>query len=140
MEYNFVQGCKYLIGLPQIEIQKASEISQKFSLSMPLAKTLVARDMIDAQTIENYLISSEDKDVGDATTMKGALLAVERIELAIKNGEKILIFGDYDVDGITSSSLMMMGLLALGAKVNFYLPNRIKDGYGISTKIIKKAK
>lgn len=140
MEYNFVQGCKYLIGVPQIEVQKAFEISQKFSLSMPLAKTLVARDLIDAQMIEDYLISSEEKDVGDARVMKGALIAVERIERAIKNGEKILIFGDYDVDGITSSSVMMMGLLALGAKVNFYLPNRVKDGYGISTKIVKKAK
>lgn len=140
MEYNFVQGCKYLIGIPQIEIEKAFEISQKFSLSMPLAKTLVAREMLDAQTIEDYLMSSEEKDVGDARIMKGALCAVERIERAIKNGEKILIFGDYDVDGITSSSLMMMGLLAIGAKVNFYLPNRIKDGYGISTKIVQKAK
>ena len=53
--------------------------------------------------------------------------------------EKILICGDYDVDGITSSSLMLMGLLPLGALVNFYLPNRVKDGYGLSTKIVQKA-
>lgn len=139
MEYTFIQGCKYLVGIPKIDVTKASEISQKFSLSMPLAKTLLARDMSDISCIENFLISSEQKDVGDASQMKGALLAVERIERAIKDGEKILIFGDYDVDGITSSSLMMMGLLALGAKVNFYLPNRIKDGYGISTKIVQKA-
>ena len=139
MEYTFIKGCKYLVGIPKIDVKHACEISQKFNLSMSWAKTLIARDMRDFEVVENFLISSEQKDVGDATKMKGALLAVERIERAIKDGEKILIFGDYDVDGITSSSLMMIGLLALGAKVNFYLPNRIKDGYGISTKIIKKA-
>lgn len=139
MEYTFVQGAKYFVGIPHIDVQKAVAISQQFSLSMPLAKTLLARNMVDAAQIENFLISTEKKDVADPQLMKGALIAVERIERAIEQGEKILIFGDYDVDGITSSSLMMMGLLALGAKVNFYLPNRIKDGYGISTKIVQKS-
>lgn len=139
MEYTFVQGTKYFVGLPHIDVQKAVAISQQFSLSMPLAKTLLARNMVDAVQIENFLISTEEKDVADPQLMKGALIAVERIERAVEQGEKILIFGDYDVDGITSSSLMMMGLLALGAKVNFYLPNRVKDGYGISTKIVQKS-
>lgn len=139
MEYTFVQGTKYFVGIPHIDIQKAVAISQQFSLSMPLAKTLLARNMVDAVQIENFLISTEEKDVADPQLMKGALIAVERIERAVEQGEKILIFGDYDVDGITSSSLMMMGLLALGAKVNFYLPNRVKDGYGISTKIVQKS-
>ena len=139
MNYSFVQGHKYLLGLPDIDIQKAIEVSQRFGLAMPLAKTLVARDICEFSKIEDFLLSSEEKDVGDAAQMKGAVLAVDRILQAIENKEKILIFGDYDVDGITSSSLMMMGLLSLGAQVNFYLPNRVKDGYGISTKIVKKA-
>lgn len=139
MDYTFIQGCKYLVGIPQVDSDKAVQISQKFSLAMPLARTLVARDIHDAKEIENYLISSEEKDVHDPALMKGALKAVERINKAIEQGEKILIFGDYDVDGITSSSLMMMGLLPLGAQVNFCLPNRVKDGYGISTKFVQKA-
>ncbi|MCX5922977.1 MAG: single-stranded-DNA-specific exonuclease RecJ [Candidatus Dependentiae bacterium] len=139
MNYSFVQGYKYLLGLPEVDTQKAIEISQKFCLSMPLARTLVARDCCDNKKIEDFLLSDEQKDVGDPALMKGATRAVERILRAIENKEKILIFGDYDVDGITSSSLMMMGLLPLGALVNFYLPNRVKDGYGISTKIVKKA-
>lgn len=139
MNYSFVQGNKYLLGLPEVDTQKAIEISQKFCLSMPLAKTLVARDCCDNKKIEDFLLSDEQKDVGDPALMKGATRAVQRILQAIENKEKILIFGDYDVDGITSSSLMMMGLLPLGALVNFYLPNRVKDGYGISTKIVKKA-
>ena len=139
MNYSFLQGYKYLLGIPEIDIAKAVEISQHFSLSMPLAKTLMARNFSQIENIENYLLSSEEKDVADPALMKGASRAVERILKAIENKEKILIFGDYDVDGITSSSLMMMGLLPLDAQVNFYLPNRVKDGYGISTKIVKKA-
>ncbi|MEI7669562.1 MAG: DHH family phosphoesterase, partial [Pseudomonadota bacterium] len=139
MNYSFVQGCKYLLGIPEIDTQKAVEISQHFSLSMPLAKTLVARNYTQVEAIQDYLLSSEEKDVADPALMKGAQRAVQRILQAIEKKEKILIFGDYDVDGITSSSLVMMGLLPLGAQVNFYLPNRVKDGYGISTKIVKKA-
>ncbi|MBM17438.1 MAG: single-stranded-DNA-specific exonuclease RecJ [Epsilonproteobacteria bacterium] len=139
MDYTFIQGYKYLVGIPRIDSKKAVDISQQFSLSLPLAKTLVARDMSDKEAIQDFLVTSAEKDVADPALMKGAIKAVERIETAIKNGEKILIFGDYDVDGITSSSLMLMGLLPLGAQVNFYLPNRVKDGYGISNKIVKKA-
>lgn len=139
MNYSFVQGRKYLLGIPEIDSVKAVEISQHFSLSIPLAKTLLARNCSETDSIQDYLLSSEEKDVADPALMKGAQRAVERILQAIENKEKILIFGDYDVDGITSSSLVMMGLLPLGALVNFYLPNRVKDGYGISTKIVKKA-
>ena len=71
--------------------------------------------------------------------MKDADKAVERILKAIKDKEKILIAGDYDVDGITSSAMMMHCLKLLGADVNFFLPNRVRDGYGLSTKIVKKA-
>lgn len=139
MDYSFVQGCKYLIGVPQIDHQKAVEISQRLGLSLSLAKTLVARSILDQQAIDDFLMSAEYKDVHDPRLMKDAQRAVDRLFQAIEKKEKILIVGDYDVDGITSSSLMMMGLLPLGANVNFYLPNRVKDGYGLSTKIIQKA-
>ena len=139
MKYRFIQGCKYLVGVPEVDTSKAVEISQQFSLSMPLARTLLSRNFQDVKDIQDFLYTSEEKDVHDPALMQGALKAVERVEQAIANGEKILIFGDYDVDGITSSSIMMMGLLPLGAQVNFCLPNRVKDGYGISTKFVQKA-
>ncbi|MBI2353349.1 single-stranded-DNA-specific exonuclease RecJ [Candidatus Dependentiae bacterium] len=139
MEYTFVQGVKYLVGLPQIDVEQAVSIAQKFNLSISLAKTLLARQISDPSLIENFLINDVLNNVADPSLMKGALKAVQRIEQAIEKNEKILIFGDYDVDGITSSSLILMGLLGLNANVNFYLPNRVKDGYGISSKIVKKA-
>lgn len=139
MNYSFVQGSKYLIGIPQIDHEKALKISHRFGLSLSLAKTLLARSLDDEQAIQDFLISPVEKNVHDPKLMKDAFKAVQRIMQAIENKEKILIAGDYDVDGITSSSLMLMGLLPLGALVNFYLPNRVKDGYGLSTKIVQKA-
>lgn len=139
MNYSFTQGSKYLIGIPQIDEQQAINISKKFNVSLSLAKTLVARALCTHTEIEDFLTSSFEKNVHDAKLMKDALKAVARITQAIEKKDKILIAGDYDVDGITSSSLMLMGLLPLGALVNFYLPNRVKDGYGLSTKIVQKA-
>jgi single-stranded-DNA-specific exonuclease len=89
--------------------------------------------------LQSFLFSSYEKDVASPVLMKDAQKAVDRILHAIAHKEKILIFGDYDVDGITSSSLMMICLKPLGADVNFYLPHRVRDGYGISTKIVQRA-
>jgi len=139
MDYSYIQGSKYLIGLPIVSSQQSDEIAELFNISKSLASVLLAREMNDVEKIKNYLETSYEKDVHDPRIMKDAVKSVDRIILAIERQEKILIFGDYDVDGITSSSLMMIGLLALGAKVNFYLPNRVKDGYGLSSKIVKKA-
>lgn len=139
MNYSFIQGSKFLIGIPQIDHQNAVDIAHRFGLSLSLAKTLVARSLSKPEDVENFLMTTEQKDVFDPAKMKDATRAMQRIMQAIERKEKILIFGDYDVDGITSSSLMMLGLLPLGARVNFYLPNRVKDGYGLSSKIVKKA-
>lgn len=64
--------------------------------------------------------------------------AVERIEKAIMRNEKITIFGDYDADGVTSTSILYMFLCENGAKVDFYIPNRFSDGYGMNNDAIKK--
>src|SRR5579863_7924477 len=71
--------------------------------------------------------------------MKDAEKAVDRLLLAMEKQEQILVFGDYDVDGITSTSMMMICLVPLGAKINYFLPHRVKDGYGLSTKIVERA-
>lgn len=134
-----VSGIKYLWQLPETDTQQVLDIASEFSLSVPLSQILISRGYTSKDAIEDYLFSSEIKDVSSAVLMKDAEKAVERILTAIKNKEKILIFGDYDVDGITSSSLMMSALQPLGADVNFYLPHRVKEGYGISSKVINRA-
>lgn len=134
-----VSGIKYVWQLPETDTQKVLEIASEFSLSIPLSQILLSRGYTTKDAIENYLFSSETKDVASAALMKDAEKAVDRILKAIENKEKILIFGDYDVDGITSSSLMMTALVPLGADVNFYLPHRVKEGYGISSKVVNRA-
>lgn len=134
-----VSGIKYVWKLPETDMQKVLDIASEFSLSIPLSQILHSRGYITKDAIEDYLFSSEAKDVASAKLMKDAEKAVDRILKAIENKEKILVFGDYDVDGITSSSLMMTALSPLGADINFYLPHRVKDGYGLSTKVVNRA-
>jgi len=135
---ELIHGHKYVWRLP-VHDQVIFDIATSYNLSIPIAQTLVSRGFTTKDSIDSYLFSSLEKDVFHPSLMKDALKAVERIERAITDKEKMLIFGDYDVDGITSSSLMMICLLPLGANVNFYLPHRVRDGYGISKKIIEKA-
>ncbi len=64
--------------------------------------------------------------------------AVKRIQNAIKNDERIIIFGDYDVDGVTGTAILVLGLLELGANVSYRLPSRTEDGYGLNDKVINE--
>ena len=139
MEIHKIQGTKYIWHVPEHSPQEALDIAVAYNLSTPLCHTLLARGFSSKAQIDSYLFSSHEQDVSPSHLMKDALKSVERINLAIERQEKILIFGDYDVDGITSSSLMMACLLPLGAQVNFYLPNRAKEGYGLSTKVVERA-
>ncbi len=133
------KGIKYIWKLPLCDSEKNLSIAASYTLSIPLAQTLVTRGYVEKENIEKYLFSSYEHDVAAAYIMKDAQKAVDRIIAAIDTGEKILIVGDYDVDGITSSSLMMSALLPLGAHVNFYIPHRVKDGYGLSEAIVHRA-
>ncbi len=139
MNHNSVKGLKYLWNVPEKNQEQALSLAASYNLSLPLCHTLIARGFTSKELIDSYLFSDKDRDIASAVLMKDAQKAVDRINHAIKHNEKILVFGDYDVDGITSSSLMMTCLLPLGAQVNFYLPHRVKEGYGISTKVVKRA-
>lgn len=134
-----IQGQKYLWKLPESDQKTVLQIASHFNLSVPIAQILVSRGLTDFDAINSYLFSSFEQDVAHPSRMKGAQKTIDRIFHAIKHKEKILVFGDYDVDGITSSAMMMRCLLPLGADINFYLPHRVKDGYGISSKIVKRA-
>lgn len=136
---NLVSGQKYLWKLPCVDQQQMLAIASSYSVSFAIAQLLLHRNFSTNEQIESYLFSSFEKDVAHTSLMKDAVKAVERIIKAIEAKEKILIFGDYDVDGITSSALMMICLLPLGANVNFFLPHRTRDGYGLSTKIVERA-
>lgn len=136
---NKQQGEKYFWKLPEYDQAKILSIASSYNLSLPVAQTLLSRGINTPELIDEYLFSSFEKDVAHPSLMKDMQKSVDRIMQAIKNKEKILVFGDYDVDGITSSAMMMQCLLPLGADINFFLPHRVKDGYGISSKIVQRA-
>jgi single-stranded-DNA-specific exonuclease len=138
-EFDKINGEKYIWRIKKVDHQQVRDIASRHSLSVPVARTLFSRGFVSQDEVHSFLFTSLEKDVAHSDKLKGANIAVERILRAIKNKEKILVFGDYDVDGITSTSLLLVSLLPLGAKINYYLPNRIKEGYGLSVPVVENA-
>lgn len=133
------QGGRFLWRLPNYDTQQVESIALKYNVSFAVAQVLSNRGFQIGDQLEQFLFGTIDKQKINAVGMKDIEKAVDRIMAAIQNKEKILICGDYDVDGITSSALMMICLLPLGAQVNFFIPHRVKDGYGLSTKVVERA-
>jgi len=139
MNDGTIQGCKYLLRLSPSDDACIHSIASSYNLSFPIARVLYSRGYKTVDDVGAFLFTSSDKNVFDGYLLQDASVAVERIIKAIEKKEKILIFGDYDVDGITSTSLFMATLLPIGADINFFLPNRERDGYGLSSSVVKKA-
>ena len=131
-------GLKYRWQLTDADEAAVRQLSVQCSLSVPIARTLYARGYTTAEQVFAFLTMGEEW-IADPALLKGAVDAVDRLQRALENNEKILIFGDYDVDGITSTAIMLSCLLPLKANINYFLPNRKRDGYGLSSKIVKKA-
>ena len=104
-----------------------------------IAKLLQNRDIDSAEKAEQFFNGSL-KELHDPNLFKEIDKAVERIKQAIEKREKVMIFGDYDVDGITSTALMYNFLQKSGVDVNYTLPNREKDGYGLKDYFIRQFK
>jgi single-stranded-DNA-specific exonuclease len=139
MSHTLLQGEKYLWKLPHADMQQLSEFAGAYNLSFPVMQALLSRGIKTREELDSYLLSSYEKDVAHPSLLKDANKAVDRLQQAIAAQEKILIAGDYDVDGITSSALLLTCLLPLGAKINFFLPHRVNDGYGLSVKTVQRA-
>lgn len=114
-------------------------ICKNFNVSEITAKVIINRGLKDTDAIKRFLNPSIN-DFYDPFLMKDMGKAVERIIKAVNAGEKIVIYGDYDVDGITSSSIILNYLKAFTQNVDFYIPDRIEEGYGVSITAINKMK
>lgn len=101
-----------------------------------LQKLLANRGLKTDSEVEHFFHPSPERDFHDPFLMKDMEHAVERIGRAIEKSERIMIFGDYDVDGITATAILMRCLRKLGANVSYRLPHRIEDGYGLREKFI----
>jgi single-stranded-DNA-specific exonuclease len=102
-----------------------------------LERLLSNRGVLASDSEGEYLNPSFSK-LHDPFLMDGMMDAVKRIQKAIKNDERIIIFGDYDVDGVTGTAILVLGLLELGANVSYRLPSRTEEGYGLNDKVISE--
>ncbi len=113
------------------ETELINVLSQELTLPPILANILYQRGIESLDDAKIYFRSGLE-DLYDPFLMLGMEQAVDRILLALKKKEKILIYGDYDVDGITSTSMLVLIFRKLGHDVQYFIPNRLTDGYGLS--------
>ena len=104
-----------------------------------LAKLLSARNILTVQDAESFLNPSFE-NLPDPFLLKDMDIAVKRIYTAIENREKILVFGDFDADGVTATALLVDFLEYCHANISWYIPHRIKEGYGLQPDHIKMAR
>lgn len=123
------------------EFDKAGvvEISKNFNISPLTAIILYNRGIREDGQIKDFL-ARDLSGMHDPFLMKDMDKAVERILLAKKNNEKITIYGDYDVDGITSIAILYKYLKNMGLEVGFYVPDRMVEGYGVNKDALDKIK
>jgi len=107
------------------------EISEKLNLPAVFAKVLVKRGFTDIDDIIGFLKPSV-KDMHDPMLLPDMEKAVDRILDAKEHNERIVVYGDYDVDGITATSILYLFLKSIGLTVSYYIPDRVDEGYGIS--------
>ena len=120
----------------QSDKEKIKNISEKYNVSEILSTVMVNRGIIDDEEIKVFLNPTRN-DFHDPYTLSDMNKSVERIKKAIKNQEKVIIYGDYDVDGITSVTVLKTFLSELGLEVDYYIPNRLKEGYGLNKQAIE---
>jgi single-stranded-DNA-specific exonuclease len=116
--------------ITQPDIDSVTKISEALTCSPIFAKILVNRNIKSADHALNFLNPSL-QNLHPPFSLKGMNEAVHRISKAINGDEKILIFGDYDVDGITSATVLLEFLILTGADVSLYIPHRTNEGYGL---------
>ena len=113
-------------------IEVVDALADQLGVKRVIAQLLLKRGLDSPDKIRTFFFS-ELRDQHDPFLMDGMETAVARVFKALERNEKILIYGDYDVDGTTGAALLYMFFRKLGADVEYYLPDRLKEGYGIST-------
>ena len=114
----------------QCDKNRAADIAENCGIEPFAAFLLCSRGMTDEFEVESFLY---DTDLIDPFTLPDMEKACQRIHLALEKGERITVFGDYDADGVTSTALLYSYLLSCGANVDYYIPDRSGEGYGMNT-------
>lgn len=117
--------------------EKVNELIKKYNLNLLLATILVNKNITDEKVLNKFLHPTR-KDFYNPFLMPDMDLAIDRILKAIDNKEKIIIYGDYDADGITSITVLKSFFKDLGIDVDSYIPNRLDEGYGLNKPAVKQ--
>lgn len=116
---------------------EAQVLADAFNLPLPIAEVMVRRGIRDVESAEVFLDPRLER-LTDPLRLPDMARAVDRVWKALLGGERILVFGDYDVDGVTSTALLCKVLQGLGGVVFRYIPHRIDDGYGLSREVLEQ--
>ena len=117
--------------------EKVNNIANEFNISKLLAKILFNRGITESEEIKIFLNPTRD-DFYNPFLMPDMEKTVERVIKAIETKEKEIIYGDYDVDGITSITILKKFLEERGLITDYYIPNRLEEGYGLNKEAIQK--
>lgn len=123
----------------QKPIEPVMERAKKFGVSPVMMKIMANRGVRTDEDIREYLFGTE-ADIPDSRLLKDMDKATDIILSAVSNGKKIRIMGDYDVDGVTSTFIFFTAIKELGGDVSWFIPHRVKDGYGLHLPAIEEAK
>ncbi|MDO8886721.1 single-stranded-DNA-specific exonuclease RecJ [Candidatus Oleimmundimicrobium sp.] len=134
-KYSFSGRKIWKTSIPHSEV--CNLLSKELGISKIVAGLLVNRNITSSEEAKLFLYPSLSH-LNNPFLMSGMSLAVNRIKTAISKNEKITVYGDFDVDGITSTALVVSVLKKLEADVNFYIPSRFEEGYGLNKSALKK--
>jgi single-stranded-DNA-specific exonuclease len=123
------------VELPPYDLDAALALEQELGISHVLAQVMVRRGLHDADSVREFLEPSERHD---AAAFSGMEAAVDQIVGQIAAGGRIVVHGDYDVDGVCATAILVRALRALGADVGFYIPSRSDDGYGLAAATVER--
>ncbi len=121
----------------EIDETTAKQLAQELDIPLHFARLLAGRGICTAKEAVRFL-ESPVSEMYDPFLMKGMSAAVTRILRALEDHEKITIYGDYDVDGMTAVSILLLFFESLGANAAYYIPDRMKEGYGMNDEAIRK--
>lgn len=124
-----------------VEIRKGADfraIGEKYGISPFTARLIRNKDIVGDQEIEEYLHGTLE-ELHPASLMKGIPEAVDLLEQKIGENAYIRIIGDYDIDGVCATYILLRGFRAAGARVDTDIPDRMKDGYGLNRELVKRA-
>jgi single-stranded-DNA-specific exonuclease len=124
--------------IPEVNPETITRLTTGQNVHPLVARLLALRGVVQYDAIETFL-HPKLRDLHDPFRMAGMTEAVERLRQAIERRERILIYGDYDVDGTMAVVVLLTALGALGADVDAYIPHRLTDGYGMRVPVVEKA-